>query len=199
MNRTRICRSSITIVTAALCTLIFTVFAFTQANATELSGVAMADSIKIGSQECSLVGMGIRKKFPVKVYVAGLYMESPAKDAATIISDDQARGMVMHFVYKKVKAKSLQDGWKKGFDANTPERSDDLARRMGRFENMFSEPLLKGERVSATYVPGEGTTVVIKSKNMGTIPGADFAKALFAIWFGEKPADKGLKKNILAE
>ncbi len=70
---------------------------------------------------------------------------------------------------------------------------------MEQFENMFTEPLLRGERVLMTYTPGEGTTVVIKNDNKGTIPGADFAEALFAIWFGKKPADKGLKKKILAE
>ncbi len=187
------------VVVAALFTLLLTAPVPTPAQAAELSGVTMADSIKIGGKDCSLVGMGIRKKVIIKVYVAGLYMENPSKDAGTIIGTDQARGIVMHFVYKKVKAESLRKGWREGFDNNTPDRSGDLAERMKQFEGMFTEPSLRGERVLITYSPGEGTTVVIKNDNKGTIPGADFAEALFAIWFGEKPADKGLKKKILAK
>ncbi len=86
-----------TVVVAALCTFLLTAPASTPAQAAELAGVTMADSIKIGGEESSLVGMGIRKKTIIKVYVAGLYMENPSKDAAIIIGTDQARGMVMHF------------------------------------------------------------------------------------------------------
>ena len=37
----------------------------------------------------------------------------------------------------------------------------------------------------------------IKDEVKGTISGEDFMRAVMAIWFGEKPADKGLKKSVL--
>ena len=49
------------------------------------------------------------------------------------------------------------------------------------------------------YRPGAGTTVILKSKEMGTISGLAFKKALLGIWLGTKPADKGLKKGMLGQ
>ena len=68
---------------------------------------------------------------------------------------------------------------------------------MDQFVGMFKEDAVKGDSYLFTYAPGGGTTIILKGKEMGTIEGADFASALMAIWFGDKPADKGLKKSVL--
>jgi hypothetical protein len=164
----------------------------------EVAGADLPESLIIGEKTCTLAGVGIRKKFVVKVYAAGLYMENPSTDPAEIIGSDQAKGMLMHFLYKKVEAEKLQEAWIDGFEGNTPQSSADLQGRMDEFVSLFAEDSLKGEEILMTYVPGTGTAVTIKGEDKGTIPGADFMEALFAVWFGEKPADKGLKKGILS-
>ncbi len=166
-------------------------------DAAELAGVTLADSIKIGGKDCKLAGAGIRKKVIIKVYVAGLYMENPQLDQESIINSDQAKGMTMDFVYKKVSGEKLQDGWREGFKNNTPGASDDLKKRMDRFVSMFTGEAVKGDHYLITYEPGTGTTVKLKDEVKGTIPGDDFMRAVMAIWFGDKPADKGLKKSVL--
>lgn len=169
------------------------------AAAAELAGVAMSDRIEAGGKSLSLVGLGVRTKtiFAVKVYVAGLYMENPSKDAAGVVSSDQAKSLVMEFVYSEVSGSQLQDAWKEGFAANTPKAEADLKARMDRFTGLFTAPVKKGEKVVLSYLPGAGTTVTIAGREAALIPGADFAAALFAIWFGEKPADSGLKESVL--
>ena len=166
-------------------------------DAAELAGVTLSDSIKIGEKDSSLAGMGIRKKVIIKVYVAGLYMENPQLDPESIINSNQAKGMTMDFVYKKVEGEKLQSAWREGFDKNTPERSPDLEKKMDQFINMFTETAVKGDHYLITYEPGKGTTVKLKDKIKGTIPGEDFMRAVMAIWFGNIPADKGLKKSVL--
>jgi hypothetical protein len=47
------------------------------------------------------------------------------------------------------------------------------------------------------YVPGDGTSLLYNGKRLGMVPGAEFAAAFFAIWFGEKPLDPGLKRKLL--
>jgi len=39
--------------------------------------------------------------------------------------------------------------------------------------------------------------VKIAGESKGTVPGADFMRALWRIWFGRRPADKDLKKAVL--
>ena len=161
----------------------------------ELAGVTMDDTIQIGGKTVTLTGMGIRTKtfLKVKVYVAGLYMEKPSTSTVDIIGSDQARAMVMSFLYKKVEGEKLQAGWREGFEANTPSAGSDLKKRMDQFVSVFSTAAMKGDSYIFAYEPGKGTTITLKGEIKATIPGADFASALMAIWFGDKLGDGGLK------
>ena len=166
-------------------------------SAVEVAGVTLDEFMEIGGKQVQLAGKGIRKKVVIKVYVAGLYMEIPRLDQEIIINSDQAKGLSMDFVYKKVEGEKLQSAWREGFDNNTPERSPDLSSKMDQFVAMFTQDAVKGDHYLITYEPGAGTTVNIKGEVKGTIPGEEFMRAVMAIWFGDKPADKGLKKSVL--
>jgi hypothetical protein len=54
-----------------------------------------------------------------------------------------------------------------------------------------------GDEAFMTYVPGTGTTLEINGKALGTIEGRDFARALMAVWLGDKPPDTNLRKGVL--
>jgi hypothetical protein len=54
-----------------------------------------------------------------------------------------------------------------------------------------------GDRYALTYIPGMGTELSLNGEAKGTIQGADFAAAIFSIWLGTKPIDKGLKRQLL--
>ena len=41
-----------------------------------------------------------------------------------------------------------------------------------------------GDRYALTYIPDEGTTLSLNGETLGSIPGDDFARAVFAIWLG---------------
>ena len=57
----------------------------------------------------------------------------------------------------------------------------------------------KGDKMSITYVAGQGVTVNVKGKDKGTIEGADFAKVMFTIFFGPKPPNSDLKEGMLGQ
>jgi hypothetical protein len=52
-------------------------------------------------------------------------------------------------------------------------------------------------QVQIDYVPGQGTSVSIGGTAKGTIAGADFMRALWGIWLGDKPVDGSLKDGLL--
>lgn len=164
--------------------------------AAEIAGVTLDDSMHVGEKTVTLTGMGIRTKtfLKIKVYVAGLYMEKPSKSAVDIIGSDQAKAMVMSFLYKKVEGEKLQESWRAGFDANTPSAGPELKKQMDHFVSLFSSSAMKGDKYIFSYDPGKGTTVNLKGETRAIIPGADFARALMAIWFGDELGDGGLKK-----
>jgi len=69
--------------------------------------------------------------------------------------------------------------------------------QIDQFSGFFTEPLKEGMQVQIDYAPGPGTTVSVGGKTKGTVAGADFMRALFAIWLGDKPVDGSLKDGLL--
>src|SRR5262252_7124110 len=63
------------------------------ARAAELAGATLPDTLAAGDKTLKLNGLGLRKKAVFKVYVGGLYLESPSKDASAILAADQAKAI----------------------------------------------------------------------------------------------------------
>ncbi len=167
------------------------------AFAAELAGVTMPDSVQVGGEELKLNGLGLREKFFIDVYVAGLYLPSKETSGEAILSSDTPRRTVMHFVYD-VSADQVCDAWLESLEANVPDASADLEKDFQTLCDWMAD-LVDGETMTYTYVPGEGTEVLVKGEAKGTLEGKDFADALWASWIGEHPATGKLKKGLLGQ
>lgn len=165
------------------------------ALARELSGVSMPDAMTLGEKSVKLNGMGIRKKAIFKVYVAGLYLEAPSKDAAAILAADAPRLIRMHYVRDVDKGK-ITEAFREGFENNAKELS---AKQKGPIDRMIAAvPDLKdGQTMSFAYVPGKGTTLSCDGKDLFSAEGKEFADAVFLLWLGPKPPSEDLKKGLL--
>ena len=168
------------------------------AAAMELAGVTLPDTHSINGTTLRLNGMGVRKKLFVKVYVGGLYLATPSHDAAAIIAADEPKEVAMHFLYSKVGKDKLVEAWREGFAANSAANLPALQARLDEFCALWPD-MKSGEEAFITYLPGTGTTLGLYGKQVGVIPGKDFADAMFAVWLGAKPADAGLKAGMLGQ
>lgn len=168
-------------------------------GAATLKGVTFPDAVTLGGRECRLNGVGVRSKVIISVYLGALYLATPTGDAAAAIAADEPKQIVMHVVYSKVGVEDMRKAWREGFDANSAAALPLLKERLERFNGWFDADLLKGEQVVLNYLPGQGTEVTIQGKVRGVIEGADFMRALWSIWLGEKPVDGGLKKAMLGK
>ncbi len=164
------------------------------ALAGELAGVTLPDTLKAGEKTLKLNGLGLRKKAVFEVYVGGLYLESPSKDAAAILTADRAKAIRMHFLRDLTKAQ-LVEAFQEGFEANVKDRAPQKA----AFDRMLAlVPDVKiGSTLTFTYLPGKGTTLSAGSNELGVFEGKGFADAVFAIWLGPKPPTEDLKKGLL--
>jgi Chalcone isomerase-like len=70
--------------------------------AAELDGVKLPDDVTVDGKKLPLNCLGLRKVtkfgFPVKVYVAGLYLEKKSSDSDEILKSDDTKVILMHFV-----------------------------------------------------------------------------------------------------
>ena len=166
----------------------------TAALARELEGATLADTLTAGGKTLKLNGLGLRKKAMFKVYVGGLYLESPSKDAGAILASDQSKAIRLHFL-RDLKKGQLVEAFQEGFDAN----AKDKAAQKAAFDKMLAlvPDVKEGSTLTFTYLPGKGTTLQVADKELGVFEGKGFADAVFSIWLGPKPPSEGLRKGML--
>src|SRR5262249_42267732 len=143
------------------------------ALAGEVSGVKMPDTITVEGKSLKLNGMGLRKKVVFKVYVAGLYLESPSKDPAAIVSSDQIKSMRLS-ILRSLKGKQITEAIEEGFEKNSKAQMGALKARLEKFNAMFPD-VVEGDQIDMSYTPGKGTVVTAKGTEKGVIEGKDFA------------------------
>ena len=183
-----------------LMVLILAVFLMSPAaGAVEVAKVTLPDSLTAGDDTLMLNGAGLRKKFVIKVYAAGLYLKEKASDPAKIIDEDAPMAIRMHFIHDGVSSKKLVDAWNKGFMDGTGGNVAPIQTGIDQFNAFFTEEARKDDIYDIIYVPEQGVSVYIKGALKGVVKGLDFKKALFSIWLGDKPADAKLKKGMLGQ
>lgn len=175
--------------------LLFCVAAAWPLLAKEVAGVTMPDTVTVAGKTLKLNGMGLRKKLMFKVYVAGLYVETPTNAGEAIVSSDQVKRMDLH-VLRNLKASQVTEAIEEGFEKNSKSQMAALSERLKKFSSLFSD-VAEGDQISMTYVPGKGTSVSIKGTEKGTVEGKDFSDALFAVWLGANPVQDDLKKALV--
>ncbi len=161
----------------------------------EVAGVKMADTATVEGKTLRLNGMGLRTKFLFKVYVAGLYLETPSKDAAEVLSSDQIKSMRLS-MRRSLSGSKITEAIGEGFERNSKTQLPALKARLDRLNKMIPD-LKESDEIALTYLPGTGTKVTALGTDRGVLEGRDFADALFAVWLGPNPVQGNLKKALL--
>jgi hypothetical protein len=161
----------------------------------EVAGVSLPETATVDGKALKLNGTGLRKKMVFKVYVAGLYLETPSRDAAMVISSDQVKRMQLS-VLRPLTSQQVNEAIEEGFEKNSSTNMTALKPRLEKLAAMIPN-VEKGDQILLTYVPGRGTLVSAKNVEKGVIEGKDFADALFSVWLGANPVQEDLKKALL--
>jgi len=168
------------------------------ARAGERAGVTFPDQATVEGRTLVLNGMGLRKAtwLRVKVYVAGLYLEEKSLDADAILRPERTKRIVLVFV-RAVAREDLLEAWDESFKENAGGDFAALETRLATFHGWMPEKVAKGDTFTFTYLPGTGVLVTVRDETRGTIPGADFARSLFANWLGASTPSPALKAGLL--
>lgn len=159
------------------------------------AGVTMPDTASVGGKTLVLNGMGLREKFFFDIYVGGLYLPTKTSDANQAINVDAPKRITMKFVYSKVTRQQMLDSFKESFAKNPNAAA--LSAQIDKLYAAVDTDLVSGDEITLDYVPGTGTTVILKGKPKVTIPGVDFMKAVWSIYLGPSPASGPLKAGML--
>ena len=166
-------------------------------HAGNLAGVSLPDTVQVGGTTLVLNGLGLRTKFMVKVYVAGLYVTQKSSDAGAIIKAGASKRIVMQFVHSASKDQ-MTDAFDESFENNTPEAKKSMKADVDRLLGAL-EPVKPGDQMVFTYLPGTGTTLAINGADKVTVARPAFSEMVFSVWLGPKPPNEGLKKGLLGQ
>jgi len=166
-------------------------------QAGSLAGVTLPDTQQVGNTKLVLNGLGVRTKYMVKVYVAGLYLEQKSSDANAIINADAPKQIVMQFVHGASKSQ-MSDAFNESFHDNSPGAVKAMKPDIDRLLSAL-DPVKVGDQMVFTYIPGTGTTYTLNGKEKLIITGPAFGPVIFSVWLGPKPPNANLKKGMLGQ
>ena len=183
----------------SLAVVTFVVVSMLDLHAASLAGVTLPDTEQVGGTKLALNGLGLRTKFIVKVYVAGLYVEQKSSDPKVIIGADAPKRIVMQFLHAASK-NQMTDAFNESFSDNSPDARKTMKVEISRLLSTL-EPVKVGDQMVFTYLPGTGTgtTFAINGREKLTIAGPAFGSMLFSVWLGPKPPTAEVKKGMLGQ
>ena len=167
------------------------------AQTTTYFDVPVDNAISLTGSKMVLNGAGLREKLWIDLYVGGLYLTAKSSDAKAITDADQAMNIRLHIVSGLITSEKMINAVDEGFEKSTGDNVAPLADKIKTFKAAFSEEIVEGDVFDIGYYPGTGVVIFKNSKEVSTIQGLDFKKALFGIWLGDDPADDDLKEGML--
>ncbi|MCO4764598.1 MAG: chalcone isomerase family protein [Myxococcales bacterium] len=167
------------------------------AAAKKIAGYTFPATITEGGQTLELVGVGLRSKWFVKVYVIGVYQKTNKRSASHLINSNEPKVLWLHML-RGISGDKMRDAIDDGLKANA---SDAVRKRISaqvdKLKRAFPPKIPNKADIRFSYSPNKGTSLSLNKRSKATFKGRGFMSAMWSIWFGRKPADKDLKRGVL--
>ena len=168
------------------------------AQGRKIAGITFPPELKTKTGSLYFNGCGLREKYTLDLYVAGLYLNKPTMDAKKVINSSESQAIKIVIVSSKVTRDKFNESVKEGFANAAPYSA--TPSQIKEFKGFFTDPFKVKDEISLIYKKDKDKTYVIINKDIkGSIDGLPFKKALFAIWLGNKPAQGKLKKGMMGQ
>lgn len=166
-----------------------------QVKGAEVEGIYFKDSVTVGDTRLSVRGTGLFRYLGIlKAYVGALYVEEGTPTNAVL--EDKAKRLELEY-FHAIKGEDFGPATNKVIVKNTDMETIERLRPQIDYHNSLYVDVQPGDRYSLTYIPGKGTVLALNDKPIGTIEGADFASAIYAMWLGQDPMNKSFRKQLL--
>lgn len=173
---------------------------FEPSHALVKEGLTFEDKVSVETEELKLQCLGVRKKFFVKVYVAGLYLPEKQRDAGKILTSERTRFLKIQFL-RDVERKKVVDAWREGYQKNCifckPRKCETCGETDKAFERLMASmpDVKKWDIMTFAFfqdrVTGNVGNKIIELRSKG------IDQNILSIFLGPEPADTSLKSQLL--
>ncbi len=130
----------------------------------------------------------------IRAYAGGLYM--PENVLSNDVLSDVPKRLVLEY-FQSIEAEDFAEATRTMVEKNTDtETLSRIAPALDRLCLAYRTVAPK-DRYALTYIPEKGLDLSLNDTLLGTFEGADFARAIFSIWIGEKPINKHFRDRLL--
>ena len=173
------------------------VMAFVSSHASVAAVEKMPAQVQYGGKTIVLNGVGVRKKFFMSMYLAGLYLTAKSKDADAIMKADEPMSIRLAITSSLISPAKMKSATLQGFQVGTGGNIAPIKAEIDQMLNSFDKGVGPGDVYELTNVPGSGVHVIRNGKLVETIRSAAFKQALFGIWLSNTPVHTGLRAQLL--
>ncbi|GAB6096796.1 chalcone isomerase family protein [Desulfatiferula olefinivorans] len=160
-----------------------------------VDGSTFPRSVTLDGTRLFLTGAALQRYLViVKGYAGAFYL--PANTPAAEALGPVPKYLVLEYKvsisagdFAEATTRSIQDA----VDAKTFASIED---RLNALNALYAD-VKPNDRYSLYYHPDRGTQLALNGTVAGTLPGLDFARALFGVWLGEKPIDPDFRDRLL--
>ena len=168
-----------------------------------LALILASAAVATASESLVLNGSGVRTKLILgAMYELSLYVPESLKgsEAPALIEADQPMEFVLTIQSSLITRARFVEATTEGF-AKAAEAGYASEKTQAFLDQFAATEFKKGDVVLMRYADGQLATSYRKAAGgetrLGSIPGLDLKKALFAIWLGKEPVQESLKKSLL--
>ena len=166
------------------------------ATAKKIAGYTFPATITEGGQTLELVGVGLRSKWFVKVYVMGVYQKTNKRSASHLINSNEPKVLWLHMM-RGISGDKMRSGIDDGINDNVSAANrKKIAAQIDKLKRAMPSKLKNKTDIRFAFAPGKGTVLSFNKHKKASFKGQAFMRALWSIWFGRNPADKDLKKGV---
>ncbi|KXX69688.1 hypothetical protein AVL50_12400 [Flammeovirga sp. SJP92] len=166
------------------------------AQTTEISDVVLQNSVQEDGTQLQLNGAGVRSKYFLSLYVGSLYLPGKSSDANKILYSSDMKMIQLDIISSLITAEKMEETVRAGFKNSLGGDTSSLQSEIDSFIAVFGEEIEVGD-IFKFVTSGQELKAYKNGKLLTTVTGAEFQRALFGIWLGNKPADKKLKNLML--
>jgi len=168
------------------------------AQGRQIADVELPESLELSGAPLVLNGAGIRTRFFVDVYVGGLYLKQPSRDAAAIVAADEPMAIRLHVLTGLVTSELMKRSIERGFEQSTRGDTAPIREQIDALVHIYDGGVDAMDVFDLVYVPGKGLDLFKNGVHSATVAsGLRFKRALFGIWFSDRPIQASLKREML--
>lgn len=165
--------------------------------AVEVGGVNLPESLSVQEQSLALNGAGVRSKFFMDIYAAGLYLTESSKEATSIIAQDKPMALRLHITSGLLSAEKMETATREGFEKSTGGNTAPIQATIDAFIETFKDGIVENDVFDFVYAPETGVNVFKNGELKNNVKGLEFKQALFGIWLAEEAVQEDLKSGLL--